>query len=87
MQHRVTGNNASECKLVQLQDVDFAGDLTDSKTTPARICANLVDMQKKQTAVWQSSTEAEIMSLGAGLRKEGTSALSLWDTVIDVLQC
>ena len=43
-------------------------------------------MCKKETAVSHSSTESEIISLGAGLLKDGLLALDLWDTVIDVLR-
>ena len=39
---------------------------------------------KKQTAVSHSSTEAKTVSLDAGLRLEGISALNLWDIVTDV---
>ena len=42
-------------------------------------------MRKKQTSVSHSSTEAEIISLDAGLRMDGIPALDLWDLVIDVL--
>ena len=41
---------------------------------------------KKQTPFPHSSTEAGIMSWDAGLRMDGLPALSLWDTVIDVLE-
>ena len=41
-------------------------------------------MCKKQTSVSQSSTEAELMSLDAGLCMDGTPALTLWDLVIEV---
>ena len=41
-------------------------------------------MCKKQTSVSHSSTEAEIMSLDAGLRMDGIPALDLWDFVIEV---
>ena len=41
-------------------------------------------MCKKQTSVSHSSTEAEIISLDAGLRMDGIPALDLWDLVIDV---
>ena len=41
-------------------------------------------MCKKQTAVSHSSTEAEIISLDAGLRMDGIPALTLWDSVIEV---
>ena len=41
-------------------------------------------MCKKQTSVSHSSTEAEIISLDAGLRVDGIPALTLWDSVIEV---
>ena len=40
-------------------------------------------MCKKQTSVSDSSTEAAIISLDAGLRMDGISALTLWDLVIE----
>ena len=39
---------------------------------------------KKQTSVSHSSKEAEIISLDAGLRMDGSPALTLWDLVIEV---
>ena len=41
-------------------------------------------MCKKQTSVSHGSTEAEIISLDAGLRMDGIPALTLWDLVIEV---
>ena len=41
-------------------------------------------MCKKQTSVSHSSTEAEVVSLDAGLRMDGIPALDLWDLVIVV---
>ena len=41
-------------------------------------------MCKKQTSVSHSSTEAEVMSLDAGLCMDGIPALDLWDSVIEV---
>ena len=41
-------------------------------------------MCKKQTSVSHSSTEAEIISVNAGLRMNGIPALTLWDLVIEV---
>ena len=41
-------------------------------------------MQKKQTAVSHSSTEAEMTSLDTDLRMGGLVALTLWDIVTDV---
>ena len=43
-------------------------------------------MCKKQTSVSHSSRESEIISLDAGLRKDGLHALDLWDIVIEVLR-
>ena len=43
-------------------------------------------MCKKQTSVSHISTESEIISLDAGLRMDGLSALDLWDVVIKVLR-
>ena len=37
---------------------------------------------KKQGAVSHSSTEAEVISLDAALRLEGTACLTLWDIII-----
>ena len=42
-------------------------------------------MCKKQTAVSQSSTESEIISLDTGLRLDGLPALELWDLIVSVL--
>ena len=40
---------------------------------------------RKQSSVSHSTTESEIMSFDAGLRLDGSSALDLWDLVIEVL--
>ena len=42
-------------------------------------------MCKKQSSVSHSSTESEIISLGAGLRLDGIPALDLWDLIVAVL--
>ena len=42
-------------------------------------------MCKKQTAVFHSSTETEIISLDTGLRLDGLPALELWDLIVSVL--
>ena len=44
-----------------------------------------VVMCKKQTSVSHSSTESEIISLDAGLRLDGNTALGLWDLIVAVL--
>ena len=43
-------------------------------------------MRNKQTSLSHSSTDSEIISLGAGLRMDGLPALDLWDVVIEVLR-
>ena len=85
-------NTAKQCRLGLFQDSDFAGDLEDSKSTSGgTLCifgshtfVPISWMCKKQTSVSNSSTEAEIISLGAGLRMDGIHALDLWDLVIEV---
>ena len=85
-------NTEQQCRLGLFQDSDFGGDLEDSKSTSGRILCILGSltfvptswMCKKQTSVSHSSTEAEIISLDAGLRMDGIPALDLWDLVIEV---
>ena len=77
------GNTAKQCRLGLFQDSGFAGDLEDSKSTSGgTLCIfgshTFVPMSwmcKKQTSVSHSSTESEIISLGAGLRLDGKPAL------------
>ena len=94
-QHCHVGNTALHCRLGLFQDSDFAGDLEDSKSTSggvlcisgSRTFVPVSWMCKKQTSsVSHSSTESEIISLDAGLRMDGLSALDLWDMVIEVLR-
>ena len=74
-------------------DASFAGDLRDSKSTSGsylvligpNTCVPIGWFCKKQGAVSHSSTEAEIISLDAGLRMEGIPALALWEVIVDVL--
>ena len=42
-------------------------------------------MCKKQTSVSHSSTESEIISLDAGMRLYGITALDSWDLIVSVL--
>ena len=71
----------------------FAGDLEDSKATSGGTSCIFGShtfvprswMCKKQTPVSHSSTESEIISLDAGLRLDGISALDLWDLIVLVL--
>ena len=87
------GNTVKQCRLGLFQDSDFAGDLEDSKSTSGGILCIFGShtfvliswMCKKKTAVSNSSTEAEIISLYAGLRMDCIPALDLWDLGIEVL--
>ena len=87
------GNTAQRCRLGLFQDSDFAGDLEDSKSTSGgTLCifgshtfVPISWMCQKQTSVSHSSTEAEVISLDAGLRMDGIPAVTLWDLVIDML--
>ena len=91
-QYRHVGNTAQQCRLGLFQDSDFAGDLEDSKSTSGGVLCifgsqTFVPISwrcKKQTSVSHSSTEAEIISLDAGLRMDGIPALDLWGLVIEV---
>ena len=86
-QYCYVGNTAQQCRLGLFQDSDFAGDLEDSKSTSGGVLCFFGShtfvpiswMCKKQTSVSHSSTEAEIISLDAGLRMDGIPALTLCD--------
>ena len=94
--HKLNSNNIvmweTQCSLGLFQDSDFAGDLEDSKSTSGGLLCIFGShtfvpiswMCKKQTSDLHSSTEAEIMSLDACLRMDGSPALDLWDSVIEV---
>ena len=87
------GNTAKQFRLGLFQDSDFARDLEDSKSTSGgTLCifgshtfVPISWMCKKQTSVSHSSTESEIISLDAGLRLDGVTALDLWDLIFSVL--
>ena len=84
-QYCYVGNTAQQCRLGLFQDSDFAGDLEDSKSTSGGfLCifgshtfVPISWMCKKQTSASRGSTEAEIISLDAGLRMDGMPALTL----------
>ena len=86
------GNTAQQCRSGLFQGLDFAGDLEDSKSTSGGLLCTfgshtlvpLSWMCKKQTSVSHRSTEAEVLSRGAGLRMDGIPALDHWDLVIEV---
>ena len=98
-QHCHVGHTSRHCRLGLFQDSHSAGELKDSKSTSERggegegvLCIFGSQtfvltrwMCKKQTSVSHGSTEAEVFSLDAGLRKDGIPALDLWDLVIEEL--
>ena len=92
-QHCHVGYTAQHCRLGLFPKTDFAACLKDSLSTLARILCIFGSrtfvpiswMCKKQTSVSHSSTESEIISLDAGVRMDGISALDLWDVVIEVV--
>ena len=85
------GNTAMQTWI--FQDSDFASDLEHSKSASggllcifrSQIFVPISWICKSQTSVSHSSTEAEIISLDAGVRIDGISALTLWDLVIEVV--
>ena len=90
----IVGDAAGKCKIALFCDASFAGDLRDSKSTSGaflclvgpRTFVPITWLCKKQGAVSHSSSEAEIISLDAGLRLEGIPSLDLWDQVAEVFK-
>ena len=86
------GNEPKDCVIMYFADADFAGSLKDSKSTSGgymmllgpQTFVPIAWLCKKQGAVSHSTTEAETISLDAGLRLEALPLLMLWDIVIDV---
>ena len=81
--------NSTKCRSGIFQDSDFAGDSEDSKLTSGGLLCILgshafVPISKTQTSVAHSSTEAEVISLDAGLRMDCLPALDLWNLVTEV---
>ena len=82
-------------KDLELSKDDFVSSNANSFQSGAMLCIFLCIfgshtfvptswMCKKQTSVSHSSTESEIISVDAGLRRDGIPALDLWDLVIEV---
>jgi hypothetical protein len=86
------GDEAKDCWLALFCDASFAGDLVGSKSTSGvflalvgpRTFVPITWFCKKQGAVSHSSSEAEIISLDAGVRLEGIPCLLLWELVLEV---
>ena len=91
-QYCYDGNTSQQCRSGLFQDSDFAGDLEDSKSTSGEMLCIFGSrtfvptswMCKRQTSVSHCSTEAEEISLDAGLRMDGIPALDLWNLVFEV---
>ena len=87
------GHTAEQCRSGLFQDSDFAGDLEVSKSTSGgilcifgrRTFVPINWMCTKQAAVSHSSAESDVITLDAGLRRDGIRALDLWDWVVEVL--
>ena len=86
------GNSAKQCRLDCFKTRTSREILKIQKSTSVGILCIFGShtfvpiswMCEKQTSVSHSSTEAEIISLDAGLRMDGIPALTLWDLVIEV---
>ena len=85
--HCHVGDTAHHCRLGLCQDCDFAGKFQDTNSTSERLLrisgswsyVVVSWMCKKQTSVPHSSTEFKVVSLDAGLRMDGLTALDLWE--------
>ena len=83
------GDRIEESAILLFTDADFAGNLTDSKSTTGLFMAMvgkntfypLGAVSKAQSAVSHSSTEAEVVALDHALRTEGLLALTFSDNV------
>ena len=92
-QYCYVGNTTKQCRLGLFQDSDSASDLEDSKSTSGgTLCVvgshtfvPISWMCEKQTSGSHNPTESEIISLDAGLRLDGLTALDLWDLIVSVL--
>ena len=87
------GDQVDNSKLGLFQDASFAGDMHDFQSTSGGVACKCGDRTfvsiswvcKKQTAVSHRSTEAEVISLDAGLRMEVLPALHfMWKCAVDV---
>ena len=87
-----TGDDKS--RVGSFQESEFARDLEDSESTSEGILyifgsqtfVPISWMCKKQTAVAvsHSSSESAVITLHAGFRMDGITALDLWDLVTEV---
>ena len=88
-------NQTEDGKLFLFQDASFTGDLRHSQSTSGGLLCvfgphTFVPISwvcNKQTAVSHSSADSEVISLDAGLRTDGLTALQFWDFVLETLSC
>ena len=86
----VVGNTAKRSRPGLFQESDFVGDFEDWKFTSGETlcvfgCHTIYPISwicMNQTSVTYISTESEIISLDAGLRLDGITALDLWDLIL-----
>jgi hypothetical protein len=87
------GDDPAQCHPMLFSDADFAGDLTNAKSTSGlylaivgpNTFAPITASCKKQTCVSHSSTESEIVAAEQGIRCEGLQVLTFWEFVVELL--
>ena len=86
------GNTAQQCRMDYFKILILQETWKTQNRLRGRLLCNLGSqtfvpiswMCEKQSSVSHSSTEAELISLDAGLRMDGIPALHLWELVIEV---
>ena len=87
------GDDLALCHPVLFTDADFAGDLTNAKSTSGAYLAivgpntfaPITASCKKQTCVSHPSTESEILAAEQAIRCEGLQALTFSEFVTELL--
>ena len=87
------GDHADDLSVMLWVDASLAYDLRESKSTSGAYLAivgpntfaPIMSFAKKQTAVYHSSTESEIIALEEAVRTEGLPILTFWETVVAIL--
>ena len=82
------GDPPENCSIGLFADADFAGCKSTAKSTSGVVVAivgpstffPLAVVSKKQDCVSTSTTEAEIVSMAMGLKKEALPTLDLWES-------
>ena len=87
------GDDPQRCHLMNYVDADYAGDTANYKSTTGGYFAiagpnTFVPISaacKKQTCVWHSNTESEILAVEHTIRTEGLQILTFWEHVVRLL--